>query len=277
VLGPTFPNRLFYGAGTAFGRTRTAVDAELGLAPPNSPNIYKALSDAGVTWKEYSTDLAPSLLFGVDTTGHSGKTEDFINDLNADTLPQVSFLNPAFTGNSWIESDEHPPADMQIGQHLVWQQVDALLKSKAWKTSAMFVTYDENGGLYDHVPPPSACKPDDIPPVEDTQLGGFDRLGFRVPVFVISPWAKRHFVSHTVHSHTSILRFVEAKFGLPAFTARDANSDAMLDFFDFQAAPNYDMPAFAEPAIDPAQIAKCKKDFPGIQSPGDAGVPDAGH
>jgi phospholipase C len=150
---------------------------------------------------------------------------------------------------------------MQVGQHWVWQQVDALVKSPAWKSSALFLTYDEHGGLYDHVAPPPACAPDSTAPKEHPEIGGFDRLGFRVPLVVISPYAKRHFVSHVVHSHTSILRFVEAKFDLPAFTARDANSDAMLDLFDF-ASPDFSVPSFPEPPVDSAQIDQCKATYP---------------
>ena len=65
----------------------------------------------------------------------------------------------------------------------------------------MFITYDEAGGIYDHVPPPPACLPGATPPAQGADLGGFDRYGFRVPVFVVSPFAKAHMVSHVVHSH----------------------------------------------------------------------------
>ncbi len=76
-------------------------------------------------------------------------------------------------------------------------------------------------------------------------------------MYVVSPFAKKHFVSHVVHSHASILRFIEARFDLPALTNRDANSDAMLDMFDFAKAPFATAPSFAEPAIDAAQLAAC--------------------
>jgi phospholipase C len=126
----------------------------------------------------------------------------------------------------------------------------------------MFITYDEHGGLYDHVSPPAACAPDDTAPALNPELGGFDRLGFRVPLIVLSPFARRHFVSHEVHSHTSILRFIEAKFGLPALTKRDANSDALLDLFDFASPPRLDVPTFGEPSTDQAQLDTCKTAFP---------------
>ena len=112
------------------------------------------------------------------------------------------------------------------------------------------------------MPPPKACAPDGTPPEQDATLGGFDRLGFRVPVFVVSPYAKKHYVSHVVHDHTSIVRFVEAKFNLPAFTARDANADAMMDMFDFKNPPFMTPPSFDAPPVDAATLAECKAQYP---------------
>ena len=88
-------------------------------------------------------------------------------------------------------------------------------------------------------------------------LGGFDRHGFRVPFFVVSPYARAHFVSHAVHSHTSILRFIETRFGLPALSARDANADALLDMFDFASPPFLSPPDLQAPTVDAAQLAAC--------------------
>ena len=129
----------------------------------------------------------------------------------------------------------------------------ALVKSPNWSKTMLVITYDEHGGFYDHVPPPSAVIPDNIP--GDEKL---DRYGFRVPVVVISPFAKRHFVSHVVHDHTSILRFVETRFGLPALTARDAAADPMLEFFDFSHA-NVSVPPLPNAPLDLQQIVNCQK------------------
>ena len=96
----------------------------------------------------------------------------------------------------------------------------------AWSSTAILFTYDEAGGFADHVPPSeTAC-------LARPQDSAFHELGARVPLIAISPWARRHFVSHATAQHTSITRFIEAVFGLPALTARDANSDALLDMFD---------------------------------------------
>jgi hypothetical protein len=124
---------------------------------------------------------------------------------------------------------------MQEGEAAVQRVFNALARSTQWPRSAFIVAFDEDGGLYDHVPPPAACPPDASLPIpgEATIPGGFDRFGFRVPFIVASPYAKRHFVSHQVNSHTSILRFLELRFQLAAISDRDANDDALLEFFDF--------------------------------------------
>jgi phospholipase C len=132
----------------------------------------------------------------------------------------------------------------------------------------LFLTYDEHGGLYDHVAPPEACSPDDIAPdfrtdedkAFDAKSPGttFDRLGFRVPVVVVSPFAKKSYVSHNVYDHTSITRFIETVFKLPALTNRDANADPMTDFFDFDAVPFATPPSIPEPEVDQARYDECK-------------------
>ena len=108
-------------------------------------------------------------------------------------------------GFSWVTSagrhNEHPPKNIQAGQKFVAQIIDAVMKSPNWQRTALFFTYDEHGGFYDHVPPPQACPPDDIQPILEANdvPGKFDRLGVRVPMIVISPYAKKHYVSHSVY------------------------------------------------------------------------------
>jgi len=127
----------------------------------------------------------------------------------------------------------------------------------------MLLTYDEQGGLYDHVPPPAACIPDDIAPIVDPGgvVAAFDQLGLRVPMFAISPYAKRGYVSHVVTDHTSVLRFVEAVFGLPALTHRDANAVAPFDLFDFDHA-DLSVPTLPVPTVDATKLADCKTKYP---------------
>jgi phospholipase C len=264
VLGPTYPNRLYLYAGTSFGIVTTDPNT---IAPPGVPNLFRSMTEQNVDWKEYKSQIAATLILADFATepaqaSHYVDISEFAKDAAAGTLPAVSFLDPIFIEKPWVEDDEHPPADIQLGEHWVYEQVQALIHSPEWKSSALFITYDEHGGLYDHVSPPAACAPDDTPPRLNPELGGFDRLGFRVPLMVVSPYAKRHFVSHVVHSHTSLLRFIESKFGLPALTNRDANSDALFDLFDFEAPPQLAIPDLAEPAVSDAQVSSCMSNFP---------------
>jgi phospholipase C len=99
------------------------------------------------------------------------------------------------------------------------------------------LTYDDPGGLYDHVPPFTEVAPDNIPPMlEPTDIKGtFATSGLRVPVVVISPWTKPHYVSHVNRDYTAILKFIETRFNIPPLTARDAAQDDMTEFFNFSA------------------------------------------
>ena len=99
---------------------------------------------------------------------------------------------------------EHPPADIQMGQQKMKQVISALMKSSSWKQSALFFTYDEGGGYFDHMPPP--------------QVDAYG-MGFRVPMLVISPWAKRGFISGQLYEHSSVLKFIERRFGLPSLAS----------------------------------------------------------
>jgi len=255
VIGPTFPNRLYLYAGTSFGLVSDDIDTGY------HDTIFHVLNDRNLSWKVYRSDVPVAditISFLVDSFGKIGSIDDFVSDAQSDTLPDVAFIDPTFLETGAGASDEHPPADIQVGQQFVYNQVATLMSSPAWASSVMFVTYDENGGLFDHVPPPPACPPDDTPPAQNPEVGGFDRLGFRVPLFVVSPFARAHYVSHAVHSHASILRFIETRFALPALTARDANADAMLDMFDFADPPFLVPPVLTAPAIDSGSLTACQ-------------------
>ena len=128
----------------------------------------------------------------------------------------------------------------------------------------MFIVYDENGGMADHVPPVPACKPDDWPPLDvknNVPLpGAFDYTGFRVPFTVVSPYAKAHYVSHAIYDHTSLLRFIEAKFNLPALTARDANATPPMEMFDFKNPPFLTPPTIkAHTTVEQKILDLCKE------------------
>jgi len=177
VIGPTLPNRAYALAATSFGHLTTA-EILPPLVPP--PGGYKPISgtildllDAGrVSWKNFFADLPTTGIFrGADPTHLLPITAFFaIAAASTCALPAVSFVDPTFGNTSTLpETDEHPPSDIRNGQFFVSQLVGAVRASACWKDSVVFITYDEHGGFYDHVPPPQAPQggarsPDGIAP-----------------------------------------------------------------------------------------------------------------
>lgn len=163
---------------------------------------------------------------------------NYLASPNADKLlPQVIFIERA----TYTALDEHPVNNVQTGAAVVANLLNALFRSAAWPDSAFILTYDEGGGLYDHVPPILVTPPDNLTQPTDLQPGDpkglFNVTGFRVPVVVVSPWSKPQTVIHLQTDYTSILKLIEKRFNLPALTQRDATIPDMADpqngFFDF--------------------------------------------
>jgi phospholipase C len=224
--------------------------------------VFNLLDAAGITWRIYYSQIpfADEFSYVRDhAPGNVVPIDQYYADAAAGTLPQVSFIDPIFASQADTETDEHPCSNIQVGEQFVANVTDALFASPDWSSTAMFLTYDENGGFYDHIAPPPAPVPDAIPPMLDPgdTPGAFDRYGFRVPVAVISPYTKPHYVSHVVEDHTSILRFIETRFGLPALTNRDANANPMLEYFDFSHAAFATPPSLPAAPLDPTQFAAC--------------------
>src|SRR5262249_14366546 len=162
---------------TSFGGVRTIATQ---IAPTGAPMVLKELDAKGVTWKAYTSNVPSIFLFLDYATAQTSKivaAEQFAIDAQKGTLPQLSVIDSTFNESASAATAAHPPSDTQLGQHFVWQQVEALRQSPLWPSSVLFITYDEHGGLYDHVPPPPACAPDATPPIQNPELGGFDRLG----------------------------------------------------------------------------------------------------
>ncbi len=230
VLASTWPNRDYLLLGTSEGIMDT------GGGFPSGRTVFDQLDDAGVGWAVYleggPDDVPLEGTLGWSAT-HRGVLpfSQFGDDARQGRLPPVTMVDTEIR-------DEHPPNSLHDGENFVRSVVTAMFQSPLWGESAIVITYDEGGGFFDHVPPPCAC-------LADPSQSLFNTFGVRVPLFVVSPWSRPTFVSHQAHSHTSVLRLIQAVFDLPALTGRDANSDALLDLFDFGA------PAFATP---PAEI-----------------------
>jgi phospholipase C len=256
VLAQTYPNRRFLFAGTASG----TIDDKHGLTNrPANGTIFDRLDAHDIGWTGYYQDLAsPWLVPGVLTAATSSrfhKFDQFYPDIAAGRLPAFTILDPNYGTTS-----EENPQDVQVGEQFMARVVNALMRAPTWKNTALFITYDEHGGYYDHVPPPRAIKPDGIPPMlqPGDGPGAYDRYGFRVPLIVASPYARPGYISSVVQDHTSILAFIERKWNLPAMTFRDANAAPMTDYFDFTRAAFARPPALAAaPPLAPG-LARCR-------------------
>jgi phospholipase C len=271
VPGPTWPNRMFLYSSTSFGRTQNALpDISSYPYPDNDGVIFDELEKRHVDWNIYGDGaIGASLVVSTRIVNRWDRPvvypmADFYAQAAAGKLPSVVFLDPRLNSEGAKEIDEHPPGNVQMGQKAVHDIVTALMKSPQWKHLALFLTYDEHGGIYDHVPPPKACAPDATPPFfepGEESPGAFDQLGVRVPIIVVSPYAKKGFVSHVVHDHSSITRFIQTRFKLPALTARDANADPLLEFFDFAHPPFTTPPALPDAIVDEAEQDYCVRTF----------------
>lgn len=165
---------------------------------------------------------------------HLVSLNEFFDDLKSGTLPAVSWIVPM-----GIDS-EHPPAFPETGMWYVTRLLNSLMQSPYWKSTVVFLTWDDYGGFYDHVPPPLV-----------------DAFGYgpRVPTLVISPFAKSDYISHQTYDFTSMLKFIELRFGLDHLTARDDKADPMLDCFDFNQKPN--PPLIIQPVPEnPPQVSE---------------------
>ncbi len=246
------PNRLFGFAATSGGY----------VYPPTStlPNktIFHLLEEKGISWKIYVTELPFCYLdyfqpFSDQHKDHIVDAQQYLTDAAAGTLPAVAFIEAGYVKT---RLDEHPGNNIQTGSAYVAKLINALMRGPQWKESVFFLSYDEGGGLYDHVPPPAAVSPDAIPPrdLSPTDIkaeNGFTRYGLRVPFFAISPYARKGYVSHLTCDHTAILKFIQTRWGLPNLTERDkAQPDISTDMFDFGKAPNLTPPTPPEQPIN---------------------------
>jgi len=258
VMTNTPASRMYSMAATSHG----VIDKP--LTQINIPTIFDELQAAGISWKNYVQDypngssLKPFPAFTKYVGINIVPASQYFDDLKNGTLPQVAFIER----DSKDGLDEHPGQGISIqkGAAYVASLINALMTSSAWKDSVFFLTYDEGGGFYDHVPPVATVSPDGIPPVILTndvcstttgQMCDFVYTGFRLPNIVVSPFSKAHYVDHTPIDTTAILTFIDKRFGLKALTARDSAQPDISFFFDFGGVPN------ATPPTPPTQPTNC--------------------
>ncbi|MCL2583844.1 MAG: alkaline phosphatase family protein [Streptosporangiales bacterium] len=311
-LGPTFPNRRFLIAGTANGLMD---DLPVNLLDgPRAGTIMDMLTRHGISWAnyrpagsdqsefrrfmryrrrrtghhlahlgrplrkagyEFERDLQfTSALYPLGMAGymaHVRSIERFFSDADAGTLPSFSIVDPDFKSFS-----EENPLDIRRGESFAAEVINRVMNGPGWADTLLIWTYDEHGGYYDHVAPPAAVPPDDVPghsrvahpsPLRPPlkvlfpayvrhaeQLvegpGSYDTYGFRVPAVVVSPYARPDCVLSDVFDHTSVLKLVEEKWNLPALTRRDAAAKSPLGALDLTAPPAFlTPPELPSPAL----------------------------
>jgi phospholipase C len=259
--GPSFPNHLFaisgqsggahdnprrtgafrssntFGCDAPKGQTVTVVDSE-GHEQQVQPCFDfqtegDLLNDAKIDWAYYAAepDQLGYIWSAYSAIDHIRNTPEWdrrvlpvdrvISDISKDRLPPVTWIAPRY------EVSEHPQYNFCLGENWSTSVIDAIMKSPMWKSTAIFVTWDDYGGFYDHVPPP--------------QVDDFG-LGIRVPLLVISPYAKSDVVDHHLGEFSSVLRFIEDNWGLTQLTERDAAADNLSYDFDFTQKPRRPSP-----------------------------------
>lgn len=252
IMGPSFPNHLITVAATS-GNTIDNPRGQVvrawgcdsgpnahvnGITPAGKRFVTKPCFDFQtlpdilqryhVSWTYYAP---PQFTFGyvwnsLDAIKHIRysslwntnvrRDTSFIGDVAGGHLPQVTWLVTD------AQQSDHPPASICVGQRWTVSVINAVMKSRFWKNTAIFLTWDDFGGFYDHVAPPRK---------------DYISLGPRVPTIVISPYARAHYIDHSLLEFDSFLRFIEDDYQLPALTARDAHAPSMLSSFDFHQKP----------------------------------------
>ena len=274
--------RLYSMAATSQGHAHPPQDTHSTLT---AKTIFQLLDAANISWKIYSVDVDPNTgrmitflnffqPYGNSKQDHVFPISQYFTDVAAGTLPQFAYIEPGFQSGR----DEHPGKtnNIQTGAAFMNSILSAFINSPSYKDSIFVETFDEGGGLFDHVSPmidgqpiqeltvsggnqtvvngpysgdvatqhvpnPDGIPPQDLDPTKDPS-GNFTRTGFRVPLIIVSPFAKPGYVSHTPMDYTAVLKFVEKRWSLPTLTLRDAAQADMEEFFDW-TGPNATAPA----------------------------------
>ncbi len=225
ALAPSLPNHVYLLAGQSGG-----LMTNNSTFPFTFPTIVDSLDAAHVSWAYYAgshsmtngwNPLPSSKTYTKAHPDYAGlkETSDFQYDVAKPNFPSVAWIMPQTD-----EISEHPPYNITAGQIQTVNEINDIMRSQYWSSSAIILTWDDYGGWYDHVAPPKL-----------DQYG----LGFRVPALIISPYAKHGFVDNTLSEHSSTLKFIETVFNLPSLGTRDAKASDLLEAFNFQQVPRH--------------------------------------
>ena len=231
VAGPSTPNHLMLVAADSpiIDNPRPGDQIRLASSLPAS------LDRHGISWADYGGYVF-QYLSGINL-GNKFSSDQFKIDASSGKLASVSWV---FAPSRF---DEHPPdpgkgpmGNVTVGMQWTVDQINAIVKGGLWPRTAIFITWDDWGGWWDHVDPPNVetwSQANPLPNYKGTQF----RYGSRVGCLVLGPYARKNYISKTQHSHVSLLKFVESLFGMPMLNQRDTNADDMSDCFDLGQSP----------------------------------------
>jgi phospholipase C len=250
VPSQTYCNRSFFHAATSSGFVNNGHPPGKFAAKNDAPTIFNRLSDAGRSWRVYydpaqflpATGLIHARVLDRYFTTNFRTTQDFYHDAETGQLPDYAFIEPNMfhphtdmhphSGARWAEAVGLRPPDTIIGGERLLERVYQSVRlgtsetGSNWRNTALFVTFDEHGGTFDHVPPPAALAPDSIPGEEGF---GFDRLGVRVPAILVSAWIDESVTISDLYHSTSVIRSLRDWWNLgPPLTHRDESAPTLL-------------------------------------------------
>jgi phospholipase C len=255
LAGPSFPNHLYTVAAQSGGvftnpnalqwGCDAPVSATVGVMASNGDTSRKApcfelmtvadrLETAGISWRYYAPGRGQAgyIWSTLDAIGHIRNSslwadrvmsdDQFLEDASNGALPSVSWLVPDFGVSDHPGRPSLGRGSICEGENWTVQHINAIMQGGNWPSTAIVLVWDDFGGFYDHVPPPTV----------DTY-----GLGPRVPLIVLSPYVKEGTVSHTVYESGSVLQLIENRYKLKALAKRDVEAHSLLDMFDFTQVP----------------------------------------
>ena len=252
LMASTWPNRYYKWSAQSGGRRdnsppfetagnqwETLFDRALKTNPANLPGL------TGLTARYYNSDLPFSAVWGARGASWTRPVAEYYADCAAGTLPNITFVDPPFRdggGGDGVSADEHPLGDVRLGQAFMSDVVHAFIESPNWERGALFIVYDEWGGFFDHVRPPSVPDARQSSDIHED----FGLMGYRIPGVVISPFAKRGAVSHLQCGFESIIKLITYRFGLGSLTTRDAQANN-IGLSMAWSRPNFERPDLPDP------------------------------
>jgi phospholipase C len=239
ILACTFPNRMFQHAAQTDRLNNSSHISKL-------PTIWDRLQDAHVSCRYYYHNAPFLALWGKKYIPISRPYSEFAEDVAKGQLPAVSFIDPLFSVGNGLGNDDHPHADMRMGEIFLRDVVTTLANSSMWANTVLVINRDEWGGFFDHVRPPRVIAPNSV---DRDLIDGKALLGCRVPTLVISPFARgnpaKPRINSLLYDHTSVLKLIAWRWGLNPLTARDASGEVA----NLALALDLDQPDTSVPAL----------------------------